>query len=307
MTKLYLITGFLGAGKTTFLEKFVRLFPSKRIALIINEFGKNGVDGALLKHLDIAMTEINNGSIFCSCRVEQFEGAVCRILKELAPDMIFVEASGLADPTAVRSIFCTGNFDGLEYAGAICLADAARFHKVYQSAKVSRMQLAVSDLVLINKTDIASEEQISSIEDIARAQKPNRPIYRTSFGEFKAQWLDSLRENNNEQPAVKEIRTRDLTLRSVTLKVSGFDRDTITAFLKLFAEDTYRIKGFIKAGEEVCAVDCVGPLVDVYPFEGEAESIGQLTVLFGNGLPAIKSIKAAAARFPQCGIEIEQE
>ena len=81
----------------------------------------------------------------------------------------------------------------------------------------------------------------------------------------------------------------------------------MTAFLKLFAEDTYRIKGFIKAGEEVCAADCVGPLVDVYPFEGEAESIGQLTVLFGNGLPAIKSIKAAAARFPQCGIEIEQE
>ena len=64
MIKLYLITGFLGAGKTTFLKKFVTLFQGQKLALIVNEFGKEGVDGALLSTLGIALSEINNGSIF---------------------------------------------------------------------------------------------------------------------------------------------------------------------------------------------------------------------------------------------------
>ena len=70
MTKLYLITGFLGAGKTTFLNKFTQLFQDKKIVLIVNEFGKNGVDGALLQHIGARLAEIDNGSIFCACRIE---------------------------------------------------------------------------------------------------------------------------------------------------------------------------------------------------------------------------------------------
>ena len=68
MTKLYLITGFLGAGKTTFLHQFVRLFPDRRTAIVVNEFGKQGVDGTLLEDLDIKMEEINNGSISAHVR-----------------------------------------------------------------------------------------------------------------------------------------------------------------------------------------------------------------------------------------------
>lgn len=82
MTKLYLITGFLGAGKTTFLHQFVRLFPDRRTAIVVNEFGKQGVDGTLLEDLDIKMEEINNGSIFCACKIEQFEDALLRLQKE---------------------------------------------------------------------------------------------------------------------------------------------------------------------------------------------------------------------------------
>ena len=68
MTELYLITGFLGAGKTTFLKNFIRMFDGRRLHLIINEFGREGVDGTLLREVGAAMDEINNGSIFCTCR-----------------------------------------------------------------------------------------------------------------------------------------------------------------------------------------------------------------------------------------------
>ena len=90
MTKLYLITGFLGAGKTTFLHQFVRLFPDRRTAIVVNEFGKQGVDGTLLEDLDIKMEEINNGSIFCACKIEQFEDALLRLQQENF-DVIFVD------------------------------------------------------------------------------------------------------------------------------------------------------------------------------------------------------------------------
>ncbi|MBQ4354086.1 MAG: GTP-binding protein [Clostridia bacterium] len=304
MTKLYLITGFLGAGKTTFLEKLVRLFPDQKTALIINEFGKNGVDGTLLGHLGIAMTEIDNGSIFCSCRIEQFEEAVSAILEKHSPDLIFVEASGLADPTAVKSIFSRPVYSGLTYAGAVCLVDGARFHKVYQSNKISRMQLAVSDLVLINKTDIASPEQIADIRTIAKAQKPNRPVYETTYGACEAAWILEIGSTPADEEGTSEIRTRDLSLRDLTVEVDGFTAEGLVSFLKMFAEDTYRIKGFVKIGTEVYVADCVGPLVELRPFSGNAGNVGQITVLYGNGLSARRSILEAAGWFPQASVKI---
>lgn len=301
MTKLYLITGFLGAGKTTFLHKFTGLFPDRKIALVINEFGAEGVDGALLQDLKIELTEINNGSIFCACKLEQFEGAIRRIMEINRPELIFVEASGLSDPTAVRGIFPPGAFPDLEYAGAICLVDAVRFHKVYQTARVCRMQLAISDMVLINKTDLAAQEQIDSIAAIALAQKPARPVHGTVFGEFDVRWLEEM-ERPREGGESAEGHIRDINLQKLTLTVSGFDKKSLTSFLRMFAEDTYRIKGFVELDGEICVVDCVGPLVEVRPFAGEPPELGKLVVLFGHGLPARKGIREAISWFQNCNI-----
>lgn len=297
MTKLYLITGFLGSGKTTFLHSFTGLFPNQKIALVINEFGAAGVDGALLQDLNLELTEINNGSIFCACKLEQFEDAIRRIMEMNRPELIFVEASGLSDPTAVRGIFQQAAFPDLEYAGAICLVDAARFHKVYRTARVCRMQLAISDLVLINKTDLAAREQIDEIAAIALAQKPARPVHETVFGKFDARWLEELARPRTDSGPI-EGHVQDINLQKLTLTVSGFDRKSLTSFLRMFAEDTYRIKGFVELDGELCVADCVGPLVEVRPFAGEPSETGRLVVLFGHGLPARKSIRAAISRFP---------
>lgn len=303
MTKLYLITGFLGAGKTTFLQKFTGLFPDRKIALVINEFGAAGVDGTLLQNLKIEMTEINNGSIFCACNLEQFESAIRRIQETSKPELIFVEASGLSDPTAVRSIFQPGAFPDLEYAGAICLVDAVRFHKVYKTARVCRMQLAISDLVLINKADLASQEQIDSITAIALAQKPTRPVHATTFGSFDARWLEEMEQPEAENgPAEGHIQ--DINLQKLTLAVSGFDRKSLTSFLQMFAEDTYRIKGFVELDGKIWVVDCVGPLVELRPFAGEPPELGKLVVLFGHGLPARKGIREAVSWFPSCDVAL---
>lgn len=145
-------TGFLGAGKTTFLKNFIRLFAGQKIQLIVNEFGQEGVDGVLLSELGAFLQEISGGSVFCSCRIDQFEKAL-RESADVSADVILVEASGLSDPTGVRKLFHqTGRFPHIEYQGGICLIDAVRFPKLYATARTCVKQLAASDVAVINKS-----------------------------------------------------------------------------------------------------------------------------------------------------------
>lgn len=103
--KLYLLTGFLGAGKTTMLLSLLNGggVAGKKIGVIQNEFGKLSIDGALLQRGDIEMQEISNGSIFCSCLKLQFVSALAEMSKQ-GLDMLFVESSGLADPSNLEEI-----------------------------------------------------------------------------------------------------------------------------------------------------------------------------------------------------------
>ena len=165
------------------------------------------------------------------------------------------------------------------------------------------MQLAISDLILINKIDLATREQIDSIAAIALAQKPSRPVHETAFGEFDARWLVEMDRPQTESGPI-EGHIQDINLQKLTLTVSGFDRRSLESFLRMFAEDTYRVKGFVKLDGEICVADCVGPLVEVRSFAGEPSELGKLAVLFGHGLPARKSIREAVSWFPSCEVII---
>ena len=86
--------------------------------------------------------------------------------------------------------------------------------------------------------------------------------------------------------------------------MSGFDRKSLESFRRMFAGDTYRIKGFVELDGAVCIVDCVGPLVEVRLFAGEPSELDRLVVLFGHGLPAKKGIREAVSRFPRCEVTL---
>ena len=116
--KMYLITGFLGAGKTTLIKNILQALHGQKIYLIVNEFGKEGIDGALLQELGAAIDEISNGSIFCVCRLDKFEASLEEAVRE-QPDIILVETSGLADPTNIRKIMAQEQFSAIDYRGGI--------------------------------------------------------------------------------------------------------------------------------------------------------------------------------------------
>ena len=290
--ELYLITGFLGAGKTTFLRNFVRQFSQKRIYLIINEFGRTGIDGSLLREVDAMMAEINNGSIFCSCRLDQFE----KVLEEAVtqkPDVILVEASGLSDPTNIQKILSSGDFSSIQYRGSICLVDACRFQRVVETARMCRKQVAVSSLALINKTDLASREQIDRIRTQLLEINPGIRMVETSFGSFEPQWLSLIQP----EPVMDEaFATQDLTLQKACVRfTSSVTPVQLRGFLTLLGEETYRMKGFIKTCEGVFLADCVSSAIQLTPFAGEVEETeqGKLVLLAGKGMQLRKMLKQA--------------
>lgn len=307
MQRLYLITGFLGAGKTTFLKNFIRLFPGQKIRLIVNEFGREGVDGALLAELDAFLTEIAGGSVFCACRMDQFEKA----LRETAPgtDVILVEASGLSDPTGVRKLFAqTGRFPDVDYQGAVCLVDAVRFPKLYATARICVKQLAASEVAVVNKTDCADEAQLARTLACIRGQRPEIPLVQTAFGAVDASILDTL-ARARQLPTGDLPLTADLTLRRLSVHIAP----TITPyelqkFIEMFAENTFRVKGFVQTSEGMLLADCVGNVVSLRPCENvPPERAGILNVLSGAGMPVRKAVLDACRWYRDDILTVESD
>lgn len=298
MTKLYLITGFLGAGKTTFLKNFIRHFSACRLHIIVNEFGKEGIDGQLLSEIGSTLDEINNGSIFCSCRLDKFEEVLEKALAA-GPDIIIVEASGLSNPTNIRKILAQpGKFPEVDYMGSICLIDAKQFPKVYDTATVVKKQIGISDILILNKTDLADEEALASIEGTLLSHRPDIPIFRTTYGAIRPEWFSQM-EKPSLIPEKPEIQRKDITLRSYLITVkNNFTYYNFQKFVEMFLDDTYRVKGFVELEGQVYLVDCVGNLFHAAPYTGKARGLNQLVVLSGSGLPAKKSIQEAIRWYP---------
>lgn len=298
MSKLYLVTGFLGAGKTTFLKNFIHMFDGQRLHVIVNEYGKEGIDGKILQEVGTVLDEINNGSIFCSCRLDKFEEVLQKAL-ESQPDVIVIEASGLSNPTNVRKIMAQEEkFPGLNYMGSICLVDAKRFHKVYQTATVVKKQISISDIILINKTDIATEEELKNVRQMIMNQRPDIEIFETSYGKIAPEWLEMMKKPplSTERP---EIQTKDITLKSYILEISDkFTCFELEKFVEMFLPDTYRVKGFVALEGKTFLLDCVGSLFQMKEYQGETADVNKIVVLAGNGLPAAKSVKEAITWYP---------
>lgn len=294
MSRLYLITGFLGAGKTTFLRNFIRLFRSQKVRLIINEFGKEGIDGTLLSDLNAVLQEISGGSVFCACRLDQFETALHQCKDD---ETILVEASGLSDPTGVRRLFAqTNRFPHIQYMGGICLVDAVRFPKIYATARTCVRQIAASDIILLNKVDRASAEQISETRELIQGQRPDIPILETAFGQIPSGFLDSLANSQNGDrenlPLIADLSTKRITLR-LSPEISAYE---LEMFIRMFAENTFRVKGLIQTRDQgLVLADCVSNVVSVKitDVSADAEKIGVLNILSGAKMPVHAAVRQA--------------
>ena len=191
--KLYLLTGFLGAGKTTFLKSVMESLSDKKVGIIMNEFGKTGIDGTLVKKDGITLTEIDRGSIFCSCLKISFVQAMVEMANQDI-DYLFVESSGLADPSNIDDIMDAvrrlAGDDAYDYRGAICIVDGRNFLEQLDELETIKRQALYSNLVVINKSDLIDEATIESIKGRVKEINPYVDIQPTSFGKIDRSFLE---------------------------------------------------------------------------------------------------------------------
>jgi len=182
-TKVYLITGFLGSGKTTLLNRFIKQFPpDRKLMILMNEFGEVGVDGTLVENEDLEMLEISKGSIFCACVKTDFVKGLYAISKEIRPDILFIESTGVANPSDLKKDLKLPIFSNrFEFKEQICMIDAAHFLGAYGAFQSIDKQLASSTLFLLNKIDQADRPTIERIKDVVKRHRPDPVIYETTY------------------------------------------------------------------------------------------------------------------------------
>jgi G3E family GTPase len=175
------LTGYLGAGKTTLLNRILSEPHGKKYAVIVNEFGEIGIDNDLVVGADEEVFEMNNGCICCTVR-----GDLVRILDGLMRrkgkfDAVIVETTGLADPAPVAQTFFVDENVGRKTRldAVVTVADAKWLSERLKDAPEAKNQIAFADVILLNKTDLVSADELAEVEGRIRAINPYAKLHRT--------------------------------------------------------------------------------------------------------------------------------
>lgn len=180
------ITGYLGSGKTTLLNHILKGQHGRKVAVIVNEFGEVGIDGQLIvQDDDEQLIEFNNGCLCCTVRGDLIDTITKLQERNGELDAILIETTGLADPAPVASTFfiseeirATTRLDSF-----VTVVDAINLAKNLEQSVEAQEQVAFADIILVNKTDLASEEQIAKIERQVRSLNPLATIHRSEQGD----------------------------------------------------------------------------------------------------------------------------
>ncbi len=175
------LTGYLGAGKTTLLNRILTAQHGKKYAVVVNEFGEIGIDNDLVVDADEEVFQMNNGCICCSVR-----GDLIRILGGLikrrgAFDGVLIETTGLANPAPVAQTFFVDDDvrRRTRLDSIVTVVDARHVAERLEDSHEAVEQIAFADVILLNKTDLVSSEDLTPVERRIRAINPTAAIYRT--------------------------------------------------------------------------------------------------------------------------------
>jgi len=261
-----ILTGFLGAGKTTLLNNLIANNPDKKFAIIENEFGDIAIDQELVVNAKDGIFEMTNGCVCCSLNVELGELLQKLIRSEYEFNHLIIETTGIAEPDGIASAFIGGNRSSkFVLDGTICLADA---HDIIMNLKErgeAQKQVSFADVIILNKTDLISEDELIEAKKTLRSYNAEAPIYKSNFGrvdenlprrqadllDLKA--YDSNRLENKLLNPNHRHQHHELVAHSFEFKeplISKKFEHWITMLLFLSGYQIYRIKGILYLKDE---------------------------------------------------------
>ncbi len=187
MTKVDIISGFLGAGKTTLIKKLIsEVFAGQQIVLIENEFGEIGIDGGFLKDAGINITEMNSGCICCSL-VGDFATALKKVVDEYHPDRILIEPSGVGKLSDVeRAVMNVDGDTGLEIATATAVVDAKKA-KVYMKnfGEFFNNQIETARCIVLSRTQDIPDDKLDEVVKLIREKNQEASLITTPWDDIK--------------------------------------------------------------------------------------------------------------------------
>ena len=197
MTKIDIISGFLGAGKTTLIQKLIKeVYAGKKVVLVENEFGEIGIDGGFLKDAGIVVNEINSGCICCTLQGD-FRNALQEVVKKYDPDHIIIEPSGVGKLSDILAV--VKDVEGLELNSYSTVVDAKRceiYHKNFK--EFFDDQISTAACVILSRTQLVDEEILQKDIAIIRELNHDARIITTPWDDLSGQAIIEAMEGSTD-------------------------------------------------------------------------------------------------------------
>lgn len=311
MIQSFIITGFLGVGKTTMLTNTVKEhFADKKVAIVVNEFGDIGIDGDILSNVYSEVLEISEGCICCQLS-EEFESGVMEIIQKYDPEIIFVETSGASEPFP---IFMSMQNLGVTIEGVICVVDSKNLDS-YKDNSTAKYQIGGSNIIVMNKTDLVNEEELEAVKKDVQDIKAEYNIKNNLTGEtvfnnyvineaeqgmVKKEVFEGVYQIDEIVGMAKDYQHLDHTTEdSITQKVAYLKEDInfadVDHILNNIPKSIYRVKGVVKVK------DVANPIVLNYSFGNisfeELEEYAQPSIMIFIGESIDEDVKSLCAAY----------
>jgi len=250
--QLLVISGFLGAGKTSLLQHFLehQVQRDRFVAVLQNEFGETGLDGKLLND-SYSVTELNEGTVCCTLSGE-LRPAINNIINRFQPDMIVLETSGATNPIGLRDDFMPLS-EMVRFDSITTVVDASNYHAV-DKYEVAADQISAADLIVLNKTDRIDAEKLNEITKDIRARNPFASIHPTTQGYINPGLIYDLdvtrsdKENTEHTDDSAAVALESKTLENTPSQNHKHSHDGISS-VKIDLEQPVNIDAFIKIVE----------------------------------------------------------
>lgn len=183
MTKVDIISGFLGAGKTTFIKKLInQVFAGEKLVLIENEFGEIGIDGGFLKDAGVEITEMNSGCICCTL-VGDFSKALQKVLEDYHPDRVIIEPSGVGKLSdVIRTVESVNANAEIAIEGRIAVVDGKKAKSYLKNfGEFYRDQIAHASTIVISRTQLMTDAQVEECVRMLRGENQDAAIISTPW------------------------------------------------------------------------------------------------------------------------------
>lgn len=247
----YIITGFLGSGKTTLINNILKYKELDNIAVIENEFGEINIDENLIINNIEKVYSLKNGCICCSLNNEFSETLLSILEYNSKIKLLLIETTGIADPNSIASSFYEPIINDLiDLIGTICIVDSDNFLVRFKSEMVIAKQIAFADYIILNKIDLVDTNQAVIIKKIIQRINPDAELIESHYSMIDLSFIVNSNKYKTKIPSLKHWANHQVEYQSISFEidrkfVENYFNYAITTINNIYKDNILRIKGIV--------------------------------------------------------------